>query len=276
MPAPLATVAHVSPLVRPWCFPLLLVGLAHGQEAPEPVLLHNGVPATPGADLSFAHDRLRLHPYVLAAIGGDDNPLQRPAGSPSDHFGEAAIGCVAELRDGGHRLDVTGAIFHRDYETVSGRELSGGSFATRYLREGPTSRLSARAKWDRSDDPSVEIGRSLERDRITGGVGVAKLGEFTRLDTELRAHAVDYREDSPEFASHERDHAAADWSVGVRRAAGDDAEVGMRAAALAGRYLDERSPYHDHAGLRGEGLVQIGIGQRARVGGSLGMEARRY
>ena len=268
----------VQRLLSSLCLPLLLVPQVRCEDTvSESVLLHNGVLAKPRADLSFWEDRLRLHPYTLAGVGFDNNPLQLQEGSPDDRFSEAAAGCIADLDSAsGDCLSLTGALFSRQYQTNDGRELEGGSFSARFLHEGLGTRLTVRAKWDRSDDPTIEIGRSLERDRFVASLGAVMLGEMTHLETEVRTQAVDYREDSPAFTSDERDQLGADWRWTLTRMAGDGAEVGANITGFTSHYLEEVSPYQGHIGWRAEVQVRLEIGQHLRLGGSLGMESRIY
>lgn len=256
---------------------MALQGLLPGSDmTAEPVMLHNGMLVAPMGELVYLHDRLRLHPYVLGGGGYDSNPVQRANSPVDDQFYEWAVGCLAKLESGTHTGSLTAALFQRRYQEVSGRDLTGGALDARYGYQGQTISLRTRAKWDRSNDPTVEIGRSLERDLLLASVLASRTGNFTRGESELRLSATNYLEGTEQFSESERDQMVGEWRFAAIRSGEDKSIVGVHLAALNGHYFDAATPYHDHYGGRIAGRGRYPFGEQLHIEYGLGLEIRRY
>jgi hypothetical protein len=249
---------------------------AAAEDADPIVVLHDGTRASPGANLTYLHDRLVWHPYAQLGGGWDGNPRQQPAGSATDGFADWALGTVADARPGvDSDLALCAALFQRRYRRTAGRDLSGGSLDARFTEEGPQSTLNARLLVDRRDDPLIETGRSVERDRIAGDLLLVRQGAANRLDGELRLDHVDFLEGGDTFGRNERDRLQGEARIGLVHLLSPTAEVGVRGSLLAQHYYNE-GDFRDSTGARGELTGRMRPQPHLSVTSSAGFEVERF
>lgn len=255
----------------------LCCALVPGEDLVEPVVLHTGTRAAPGANFSYFHDRLSLHPYLLLGGGRDDNPEQQPTNSLADSFFTWAVGGVADLRASvDSRLTVCAAVFQRNYQKTDGRDLSGSTLNAQFDNDGSTVDLQSRISWDRSDDPLVETGRSVRRDQITGSLRALRPGAANRLEAELRAAHVNFLEDALTFSASERDRIQGELRLGYVHLRSQTTEIGVRGSTLVGRYYDSATLYQDSVGWRAEGAGRVRPTPHISLSAALGFEALTY
>jgi len=250
--------------------------LCASETGPDPVLLHNGVQTLPLANLSYAHERLKLHPYILFGGGYDDNPRQESGSATDDVFFDWSVGCAAAWDGVDRHLGLIGALFQRRYHNIQSRDRTGGSLDVRYRYHGPDVDVSTRLKWDRSDDPTIATGRSLERDVILANALITRPGNRSRGESEIRLVMADYREDATGFRANDRDLAVGEWRFSQIALGDGGQEWGIHLTGLGGRYLDAASPFQNYVGGRLNGSGRWPLSESFRIQAHLGIEGRAY
>lgn len=235
-----------------------------------------GFPLPPLAHLTWADDRLELHPKALLGAGWDSNVYGRSADERSDIHLRQLAGVETRWHAGRmHEVLVDLELDRRDYLGENDLDLTGGRAEAAWRREASRSTMGARVGYARDDTPLVESGELIARDEAVAALDGGWSAAAMRYAGSASVTRLDYRRDSRFFTADQRD--ALRPAVTVRLGYVDARESELYGSLRLDRIAySTNERYQDSDGVRIVAGYRGRLAVRSRFSIEAGLDHRRY
>jgi len=230
----------------------------------------------PLADLTWADDRIELHPKALLGVGWNSNVYGRSSDEAADTYLRQLAGVETRWHAGRmHEVLVDLELDNRMYLSEDALDLTGGSAEAGWRREAVRSSMGASAAYARNDSPLVESGEQIARDEaqvaLDGGWRAAAMS----YGASASVARLDYRRDSRFFTADQRDavRPALNLRLGYVNAMDSEFSTSLRFDRIVYASAER---YQDSDGVRLVAGYRGRLAVRARFSVEAGLDHRRY
>jgi Putative beta-barrel porin 2 len=232
----------------------------------------------PFANLGGLDGRLRWHPKAAAGVAYDSNVLQVESDEEDDVLLTGILGLDLRYWTGQDSdLKVDAELNGKDYQDFNDRDQIGADITVDWTRRGPVWEHRVDGRYERLDDPLVETGRRIERQRLGAGYRAERAGNANRYGLAAGIDYDDYLEDGSDFDEDERDRwsprASGSWS----RTWAEGKDLLVRAGYGGVLYLeDDTERYRDSHSIHAQAGVALDNGNRLQLTALGGVKVRSF
>lgn len=169
-------------------------------------VLVGDIAVEPFANLTARDGRLRWHPKAAVGLAYDSNVLQVDQDEEDDLLLTGIVGL--DLRywtDQDSDLKLDAELNGKDYDDFNERDQIGADVELAWNRRGQVWEHGVKGVYQHLDDPLVETGRRVERQKLSAGYQASRQGNANRYGLGASIDFDDYLEDTSDFDENERD-----------------------------------------------------------------------